>query len=189
MYLLLTVSTITKIFVLSAVAPVGIYALNIPICAAWNQTGTTMAGNQNGTLGVDLQALHYPVSIFIDNSDALYVTDRDNYRILKFLPNSTAGVIVAGNGTAGNETNQLRGPKGVAIDQYGAVIVADSDNYRVQRFANSTIGVTLASNTSVNPLGQMRDLHIDVNNNIYVTDSDNNQVVRFVPFSSILGSF
>jgi hypothetical protein len=43
----------------------------------------------------------------------------------------------------------------------------------------------LASNTSFNPLGQMRDLHIDVNNNIYITDSDYNQVAKYIPYSSI----
>jgi hypothetical protein len=31
----------------------------------------------------------------------------------------------------------------------------------------------------------MRDLHIDVNNNIFVTDSDNNQVIKFIPYSSL----
>ena len=31
----------------------------------------------------------------------------------------------------------------------------------------------------------MRDLHIDVNNHVYVTDSDNNQVVKYIPFSSL----
>ncbi len=40
-------------------------------------------------------------------------------------------------------------------------------------------------NSSENRLGQMRDLHIDVNNNIYVTDSDNNQVVKYVPNSGV----
>ncbi|CAF3503492.1 unnamed protein product [Rotaria sp. Silwood1] len=165
---------------------VGIYALNIPTCATWNENGTTVSGNQNGSIGYDLGSLNYPVSIFIDNDDILYVCDRDNSRILKLYPNSSTAVIVAGNGTAGNESNQLRGPKGVAVDQYGAIIVADSDNYRIQKFLpNSTIGITLASNTSYNPLGQMRDLHIDVNNNIYVTDSDNNQVVKYIPYSSI----
>ena len=164
----------------------GIYALTIPTCATWNQTGTTMAGNQNGTLGSDLSSLFYPVSIFVDNNDTLYIADRDNHRILKFYPNSRTGIIVAGNGTPGNEPNQLRGTKGVAVDQYGAIIVADSDNYRIQRVPlNSTIGTTLAYNSSVSPLGQMRDLHIDVNNNIYVTDSDNNQVVKYIPYSSI----
>ncbi|CAF5174410.1 unnamed protein product, partial [Rotaria sp. Silwood1] len=94
-------------------APVGIYALTIPTCATWNETGITMGGNSNGSVGSDLLSLSSPVSIFIDNNDNLFVCDRDNYRILKFTPNSTTGIIVAGNGTAGNESNQLRGPKGV----------------------------------------------------------------------------
>ncbi|CAF4052480.1 unnamed protein product [Rotaria sp. Silwood2] len=174
-----TTSTVT-------ISAVGIYALSIPTCATWNENGTTTSGNQNGSLGYDLGSLYYPVSIFIDNDDILYVCDRDNARILKLYPNSTTGIIVAGNGTAGNESNQLRGPKGVAVDQYGAIIVADSDNYRIQKFLqNSTIGITLASNTSYNPLGQMRDLHIDVNNNIYITDSNNNQVGQYIPYSSM----
>lgn len=160
--------------------------MTIPTCATWNQTGITLAGNQNGTFGSDLRSLYYPVSIFIDNNDALYVCDRDNARILKFLPNSSTGIIVAGNGTIGSESNQLRGPKGVAVDQYGSIIVADSDNYRIQKFTNGSFnGTTIAANASYNPLGQMRDLHIDVNNNVYVTDSDLSQVVKFVPFSSI----
>ncbi|CAF5112843.1 unnamed protein product, partial [Rotaria sp. Silwood1] len=164
---------------------VGIYALNIPTCATWQENGTTTSGNQNGSIGYDLSSLSGPVSIFIDNDDVLYVCDRDNSRILKLYSNSTTGVMVAGNGTVGNETNQLSGPKGVAVDQYGNIIVADSNNYRIQKFLpNSTIGITLASNTSYSPLGQMRDLHIDVNNNIYVTDSDNNQVVKYIPYSS-----
>ena len=159
--------------------------MTISKCATWNATGTTLAGNQNGSAGSDLISLRVPVSIFIDNDDVLTVTDRDNFRILKFYPNATAGVVVAGNGTEGNASNQLSGPKGVAVDQYGDLIVADSDNYRIQKFQNgSLIGITLASNTSYNPLGQMRDLHIDVNNNIYITDSDNNVVGKYVPFSS-----
>ncbi|CAF4959023.1 unnamed protein product [Rotaria sp. Silwood1] len=170
----------------TTISAVGIYALNIPTCATWQENGTTTSGNQNGSIGYDLSSLSGPVSIFIDNDDVLYVCDRDNSRILKLYSNSTTGVMVAGNGTVGNETNQLSGPKGVAVDQYGNIIVADSNNYRIQKFLpNSTIGITLASNTSYSPLGQMRDLHIDVNNNIYVTDSDNNQVVKYIPYSSI----
>ncbi|CAF3457961.1 unnamed protein product [Rotaria socialis] len=179
-----TTSTTTQTTI--TFAPVGIYALNIPTCATWNDTGLTMAGNSNGTLGSDLGSLSAPVSIFVDNNNNLFVADRDNARVLKFVPNATIGIIVAGNGTIGNGSNQLSSPKGVAIDQYGDIIVADSSNYRIQKFVNgSTIGITLAENSTINPLGQMRDLHIDVNNNIYVTDSDNNQVGKFIPFSSI----
>jgi tripartite motif-containing protein 71 len=136
--------------------------------------------------GSDLGSLSYPVSTFVDNNNTLYIADRDNNRIMQYLANATIGVIVAGNGTVGNASNQLNGPKGVAVDQYGAIIVADSNNYRIQKFpAGYTNGTTLAYNSSVTPLGQMRDIHIDVNDNIYVTDSDNNQVVKFTASSTI----
>jgi sugar lactone lactonase YvrE len=160
--------------------------LNIPTCANWTQTGAASAGNPNGTAGPGLGSLAGAASMFIDNNFNLYISDRDNNRIVKYYPNATVGVIVAGNGTAGNDPSELNGPKGVAVDQYGSIVVADSNNYRIQKFlVNSTVGITLASNTSFNPLGQMRDLHIDLNNNIYVTDSDNNQVVKYIPFSAI----
>jgi sugar lactone lactonase YvrE len=126
------------------------------------------------------------VSIFIDNNYTLYVCDRENQRILKYVVNATTGVIVAGNGTSGNSSTELNEPKGVAVDQMGAVIVADSSNYRIQRFPLGTIvGTTVAINSSANILGQTRDLHIDVNNNIYVTDSDYNRIVKFHPNNGI----
>ena len=170
----------------SLVTPSGIYALTIPTCATWNQTGITVAGNSNGTSGSSLASLWTPVSIFVDNNYTLYVTDRDNNRILKYYSNTASGILVAGNLTAGNSAGQLNSPKGVAVDQFGTVIVADSSNYRIQQFASgSLIGVTSATNSSVNLLGQVRDLHIDVNNNVYVTDSDNSQVVQYHLYNGI----
>jgi sugar lactone lactonase YvrE len=162
------------------VTPSGIYALTIPTCATWNQTGITVAGNADGTAGSDISSLNGPIGIFVDNNHTLYVCDRINNRIMKYYANATSGIVVAGNLTAGSTPSQLNGPKGVAVDQYGALIVADSYNYRIQSFpVGSTVATTIAMNSSANLLGQTRDLHIDVNNNIYVTDSDNNQIVKY----------
>jgi hypothetical protein len=67
-----------------------------------------------------------------------------------------------------------------------AIIVADSSNYRIQRFPlGSIVGTTVAINSSTNILGTTRDLHIDVNNNIYVTDSDYSRIVKFYPNNGI----
>ena len=168
------------------VTPAGIYALTIPACATWNQTGITVAGNANGTAGSNLSLLNYPVSIFVDNNNTLYVCDRDNNRIIKYYANATSGIVVAGNLTVGGSSSQLNSPKGVAVDQYGAIIVADSSNYRIQSFAvGSTVATTLGMNSSTNRLGQTRDLHVDLNNNVYITDSDYNQIVKYSPFNPI----
>ena len=160
--------------------PTGIYALTLPPNATWNETGLTVAGNWNGSAGDDLGSLNTPVSIFVDNNYVLYVTDRENHRILKYYSNSTIGTVVAGNGTAGSDSSQLNEPKGVAVDQTGAVIVADSLNYRILRFVpGSTVGTIIATNTSSFVLGHTRDLQIDVNNNVYVTDSDFSRVLMY----------
>ncbi len=127
------------------------------------------------------------MSIFVDNNDTLYVCDRDNDRIMKYNVNTTIGIVAAGvSGTPGSSPTQLNQPKGVAVDQMGDIIVADSSNYRIQRFPlGSTVGTTIAINSSSNILGVTRDLHIDVNNAIYVTDSDYSRVVKFYPNNGI----
>lgn len=166
--------------------PTGIWDLHIPTCATWNPTGNTVAGNSNGKVGSSLAALNTPVSIFIDNNYTLYVADRDNARVLKFPINVTNGAVVGGTGTVGSGATQLNLPRGVAVDQQGAVIVGDSANYRVQKFPLGFLnGTTIASNNSWNKLGLTRDLHIDVNNNVYVTDSDYSRIVKFFPGSGI----
>ncbi|CAF2126827.1 unnamed protein product, partial [Rotaria magnacalcarata] len=106
--------------------PTGIYALSIPTCAIWNQTGITVAGNSNGSSGTDLASLINPVDIFVDNNYTLYIADRGNNRIVRYHTNDTIGTMVAGNCTPGSSPSQLNSPKGVAVDQYGTIIVGDS---------------------------------------------------------------
>ncbi len=167
-------------------APTGIYALQIPSCATWNQNGITVAGNSNGAPGSSASALNSAVSIFVDNNDTLYISDRDNNRIMKYFAGATSGILVAGTGTAGNSSSELYEPRGIAVDQSGAIIVGDSSNYRIQKFPlGSTVATTVAINSPTNILGLTRDLYIDVNNAIYVTDSNNSRVVRFYPNQAV----
>ncbi|CAM4826821.1 unnamed protein product [Rotaria magnacalcarata] len=166
--------------------PTGIYALSIPTCATWNQTGITVAGNSNGSSGSDLASLINPVDIFVDNNYTLYIADRDNNRVVRYYTNDKIGTVVAGNSTPGDSPSELNAPKGIAVDQYGAIIVADSSNYRIQRFPlGSTVGTTLAINSTTNILGQVRDLHINVNNEIFVTDSDYSHVIKYYPNNGV----
>lgn len=163
-----------------------IYALKIPPCALWNKTGITVAGRTNGMSGNALNELDGPVSIFVDNNYTLYIADRDNHRIVKYYDGASSGIVVAGNGTAGSGASQLNSPKGIAVDQTGAILVGDSFNYRIQRFPfGSTVATTESINSSTNLLGDTRDLYIDVNNNIYVTDSYFNRVVKYPPNSGV----
>lgn len=123
-------------------ARVGINALSVLTGATWQSTGITVAGNENGSAGSDLGSLRGPASVFVDNSDTVFVADRDNNRVMTYVVGSSVG-------TVGDGPTQLRGLKGVAVDQLGGVLVANSDNHRLQKFpSGSLIGSTLL-------LGQM----------------------------------
>ena len=160
--------------------------MQIPTCATWDPVGITVAGNANGAAGSNAASLRAPVSIFVDNNYTLYICDRDNHRIMRYEVNDTNGTIVAGTGSLGNGPTELNGPKGVAVDQMGAIIVADSDNYRIQRFPlGSLVGTTIAMNGTNNILGITRDLHIDVNNGVYVTDSNYSRIVKYFPNNGV----
>lgn len=100
-----------------------------------------MAGRQGGGPGSDLASLRYPIDIFIDRDDTLFIADGDNDRVVKYYANSSSGILVAGPGP-GSSSTQLNKPKGIAVDMMGNVYVGDTMNYRIQKFPfNSTVSV------------------------------------------------
>ncbi|CAF4615340.1 unnamed protein product [Rotaria socialis] len=181
----MTTTTTTTATTTMPCISVGINGLNIPICATWNQTGITVAGNQNTAAGSNLASLAYPIDIFVDNNYTLFVADGNNNRIVMYYENAASGILVAGTST-GSGSSQLNQPKGISVDQTGAVVVGDTSNYRIQKFPyGSMVATTVTANSGSSPLGITRDLHTDCNDDIYVTDSDNNRVVMFYQSSSI----
>ena len=98
--------------------------------------------------GSDLASLNYPIDIFIDSYDTLFIADGNNNRVVKYYTNSTSGILVAGPGP-GSSSTQLNQPKGIAVDEMGNVFVGDTSNYRIQKFPfNST--VNLKKNFNIN---------------------------------------
>jgi sugar lactone lactonase YvrE len=89
-----------------------------------------------------LASLNYPIDIFIDSNDTLFIADGDNNRIVKYYANTSSGILVGGNLVAGSNTNLLNQPKGVAVDKMGNVFVGDSANYRIQKFPPGSTVIT-----------------------------------------------
>lgn len=52
----------------------------------------------------------------IDRDGALYVSDSDNHRVMKWTINTSEGVIVAGDQTDGDSLRQVSGPRGLFVD-------------------------------------------------------------------------
>ena len=55
-----------------------------------------MAGLANRTAGASLSTLNFPVGIAMDSANNLYVTDRNNHRVMYWPKNASAGTKIAG---------------------------------------------------------------------------------------------
>ncbi|CAF3422568.1 unnamed protein product, partial [Rotaria sp. Silwood2] len=133
---------------------------------AWNNTGITIAGT--GLSGSALNELNEPWNIFIDPAtDILYIADSLNHRIIKWLPNATSGILIAGTGSSGSLSNQLNTPKDVYVDSFKNIYVADTLNQRIQFFSNgSAVGSTVSTGWSA---GNLYGVYI-YNKSIYACD-------------------
>ncbi|CAF3971782.1 unnamed protein product [Rotaria sordida] len=114
----------------------------------WNSTGITLAG-VTGSAGASSTQLSTPYSMTLDSSNTLYIADRNNNRVQKFLTGSSTGTTIAGqsNGTGGAALNYLNYPSDVEVDINGNIYVVDSHNHRVLFLPNgSSSGTIVAGN-------------------------------------------
>jgi hypothetical protein len=70
----------------------------------------------------------------------MYVSDKYNNKILKWIPYAKEGqLIVGGNSQGGNGTNQLSQPMRIKFDNnFNLYVTADSWNDRIQKFLFNT---------------------------------------------------
>ncbi|CAF1349286.1 unnamed protein product, partial [Didymodactylos carnosus] len=166
----------------------------------WNRIGVTIAGSAIGNYGSSLKYLFYPIDIALDNFSNIYISDSGNNRIVKWSQNSLEGQLIIGNinGAAGNLPNQLNYPTGIYLDKINQnLYVVDSGNYRIQKFSLNTTeippfnGITILDQNSVfnaiNSSGSsFSTVYYDnMNNNLYVTDTGNGQILLFKNDSTI----
>jgi DNA-binding beta-propeller fold protein YncE len=114
----------------------------------WNPKGITIAGITSSP-GTASNRLNRPWDLALDWSNTLYITDRYNNRVQKYLYGSSNGTTIAGrsNGIAGLSSTALNNPSGISIDPSGNFYVGDMLNHRVEFFVkNNFSGVTIAGN-------------------------------------------
>lgn len=112
----------------------------------WNSTGTTVAGF---TLGGGNSATQFatPYSLAVGPSNTIYVADRFNHRIQRWLSGAPSGVTVAGqsNGIFGSGLSFLHEPNEVILNSNGDLYIADTENHRVVYWTvNATTGTLVA---------------------------------------------
>ncbi|CAF3765008.1 unnamed protein product [Adineta steineri] len=143
----------------------------------YNNEGIVVAGG-NGK-GNQLNQLNSPGFIFVDEVQSVYVADRDNYRVMKWIKGAKEGKIVAG----GN-LNQLFYPRGIIVDYLGQIYVADFCNHRVIRWCGGKVEgeIVVGGNGKGNQSNELygpSGLSFDDEGNLYVADYLNHRIQKF----------
>ena len=143
--------------------PIGLYvdtALNIYIADSKNNRvqkwannasyGNTIAGNKNGASGSDSSKLNTPAGIYIDAAWNLYIADRFNNRVMKYMPGKNYGLNVAGdkNNTSSSSAAYLNQPIGVYTDANANVYISDVGNNRIQEWKQQILDSTFTPSST-----------------------------------------
>ena len=178
------------------------------------ENGTLVIGQTSftsGTTGTTANTLGYPQGIAFDSAGNLWVADSGNNRVLEFKPpfytGESASVVIGQTSFTsflrGTTANALNLPEALAFDSAGNLWVADSRNNRVLEFsANNLITGAFATNvigqtsftsgttgTTANTLNSPGGIAFDSAGNLWVTDSNNNRVLKFSAGNLITNGF
>jgi sugar lactone lactonase YvrE len=134
----------------------------------------TIAGG-NGA-GDKLNQLHYPLDVYVNDDQSIYVADFCNHRIVEWKHGETSGQVVAGGNGMGDDWNQLNCPTNVILDkEKNNLIICDMQNKRVLQWPrqNGTSGEPILSD--IDCMG----VAMDNNGNFYVSNKTANEVRRW----------
>jgi sugar lactone lactonase YvrE len=169
----------------------------IPTLAVFAGTGSAGAPTPGPATSSDLQS---PFGVALDTDGNVYIADTTNQRIEKVTPAGTLSVI-AGDGSSGAPTpgpataSSLQNPFAVAVDPSGNVYIADTTNQRVEKVTPAgTLSIVAGTGTAAqaipgpaasSPLSGPFGLTTDSAGNLYIADTNNNQVEKVTPSGTL----
>ncbi|CAF1659038.1 unnamed protein product, partial [Adineta ricciae] len=144
--------------------------------------GTLVAGG-NGR-GDQLNQFNWPNFLFVDDEQSLYVSDRENHRVMKWRKDAQIGIVVAGGNGRGDNLNQLNHPQGIIVDHEGRIYVADYANHRIMRWCEGGEEgeIIVGGNAEGNEPNQFLyslGLSFVGEGNLYVVNHGNHRIQRF----------
>ncbi|CAF4984487.1 unnamed protein product, partial [Rotaria sp. Silwood1] len=86
------------LFVLNVI-PLRGSSIDIHPNARWQQNGLTIAGENGEENGIN--QLSYPLGLYVDEDETIYVADQYNHRIVEWKWGATSGQVVAGGNGQG----------------------------------------------------------------------------------------
>ena len=79
-----------------------------------------------------MNQLNVPTYLFVDEEQAVYVSDRNNHRVMKWEKGPNEGIVVAGGRGEGSALTQLSRPEELFVDTSSTIYVANARNDRVK---------------------------------------------------------
>ncbi|MBI4752594.1 MAG: PD40 domain-containing protein [Acidobacteria bacterium] len=137
------------------------------------------------TSGTGPHQVKAPQGLALDREGNLYVADTGNGRVARFdggIPGPAT--IIAANGLA---SGQVRSPRGLAISPTFQLFITDELASRILRINNanlattSTSGIAIATlGTALNRVKNPQGIALDQNGTLYVADTGNSRIVRWI---------
>ena len=160
--------------------------LDKPAILRWNSEGVTVAG-VTSTIGSAANLLYYPYDLVVDWSYSLFVADRNNNRIQKFLRGSSNATTVAGraNGITGSTADAFDLSGFLLVDDDNNIHISDVSNNRVMFWKKDAVQGTIAAGNgtlgnSDNQLDRPHGLTYDRQSNIlFVSDFGNHRIMKY----------
>ncbi|CAF0855754.1 unnamed protein product [Adineta ricciae] len=145
-----------------------------------SSTVTIAAGN--GTQGSESNMLYFPRGIFVDMNRNLYVADCGNNRVQKYSSNQLNGITIVGTGS--NHSIILSCPAGIVLDGNDYLFIVDSNNNRIIGSSSNgfrcIVGCSAVAGSAADELKSPQQISFDSYGNLFVTDSDNDRVQKFL---------
>ncbi|MBC7232245.1 MAG: TIGR03663 family protein [Chloroflexi bacterium] len=147
-----------------------------------------------GGFGTGEGQFNDPKGIAVDEEGKVYVVDTRNHRVQVF---DGEGRYLRGWGRQGNGPGEFQEPWGIAVDKAGNVYIADTWNHRIQKFDGEgryikswgvfgdTGGVLGAADIFYGP----RDIEVDREGNLLVSDTGNKRVMKYTVEGEFLGQW
>ena len=163
--------------------------VDLPLCAAWNTEGFTVAGREDGESGDAVDELNKPVGLYAARDGTLYVADRQNHRVMRYTLGDGRNGTPIGDGR-GSESRQLDSPNAVVVDEAtNAVYISDFENKRIQLWSDGGMNAsveTVMGKLSPNDSNSWKfygavDLQLDPRSNdtLYLSEAEIRTVSRW----------
>ena len=168
--------------------------------------GSSTAGNTGDGGQATAATLYGPNGVFVDNSGNIFIVCTSGQTVRKV--DGSTGIITTIAGTYGvagytgdggpATAAKFYSPLGICTDTTGNIYIADQGNSAIRMINHSTGIITTVAGTGSQTysgdggpatnagLNQVRDVKMDNQGNVYITDALNNVVRKYVPSTGII---